>query len=466
VNVAIIGTGYVGLTTGVTLAYLGHSVTCVDIDESKIDGLRQGRPPIYEPGLKELMQQVGRKLQFTVSYEEALLSADVIFISVGTPARSDGSPDLSFLFSSVGTIIGCLAAKLTPTLIVGKSTVPVGTADQIDQLIHNAGLQHLIAVASNPEFLRQGQALSDTLYPERIVAGGDWRADIVLKGLYTSIVKQSFIPPSGLPRPAGITEVPFITVDRRSAELAKYAANAFLAMKISYINEMAHVCEHVGADVGEVASILGHDARIGPAFLKAGIGYGGSCFPKDTRALHHIANTNGYSFRLLSAVIEVNNTQRLLIVEKARQALGQLQGKKIAVLGLAFKPGTDDLREAPSLAIIESLLDQGAEVYAHDPVALEHARRLLPKEVHLVGDVEDALRDAEAALLVTEWPEYLELDPRLLQALMWRPLFIDGRNALPSYLRTGIDYRGIGTGTDKGMGADTALLPRISFWAG
>jgi UDPglucose 6-dehydrogenase len=444
-KIAVIGTGYVGLTTGVTLAYLGHRVTCVDVNEDKVKRLRDGILPIYEPGLEELLEASSERLHFTTYYEEAIVEAEAVFIAVGTPSSPDGSPDLSYLFASVERMLPILQDKATPTVIVNKSTAPVGTGDQIESMIRNVGLAGKVSVASNPEFLRQGQAVGDTLYPERIVVGGDAAARDLMARLYAGILDQTFVAPERTPRPTAFVKTSYIGVDRRSAELAKYAANAFLAMKISFINEMANVCDRVGSDVEEVASIIGLDRRIGPSFLKAGIGYGGSCFPKDTNALHHIANTNGYDFKLLSAVIEVNNTQKYVIVQKAMEELGGLQGRKLVVAGLAFKPGTDDLRDAPSIPIIHALRAEGALVYVHDPVAGHNARGILPDDVYLVDDLEAALRDAEALLLVTEWPQYVNLEPEYLRSVMKRPLLLDGRNAWSKDKRDQLEYVGIGT---------------------
>lgn len=429
-NISVIGTGYVGLTTGVALAHLGHKVVCADIDEAKVELLNKGIPPIYEPDLEELMAKARSRLTFTTSYREAILESDVVFIAVGTPANADGSPNLTYLHESFDHVLKTLAHKATPTLLVNKSTVPVGTADRFMDEIHRRGMGKVVDIASNPEFLRQGRAVYDTLHPERIVAGGSERAARILQSVYKPLLDKE--------------KIPFLHVDLRSAELAKYAANAFLAMKISFINEMANVCDCVGADVLKIAEVIGSDHRIGPAFLNAGIGYGGSCFPKDTRALRYIADTNGYNFKLLSAVIEVNNDQRNMMVQKLRRELGELAGRKVAVLGLTFKPATDDLREAPSIPVIQELLALGAQVWAHDPVAMEKAKELLPAGVHFAKDCEECLQDAEAALLVTEWPEYLRTAPAAAPGLMKRPLFIDGRNAIPENARTGLEYHGIG----------------------
>lgn len=453
-KVAVMGTGYVGLTTGAALAHLGHQVVCADIDEAKIALLQRGICPIYEPGLEELLQANSASLVFTTSCREAVQEAQVVFIAVGTPANEDGSPNLSYLHQALDMILDALAeiterepagghfgvsaaigpigeySKSLPTLLVNKSTVPVGTGDRFQEEIRRRGLEQRVELASNPEFLRQGRAMHDTLHPERIVAGGSSWAAQMLRELYAPLLDN--------------TDIPFLHVDLKSAELAKYAANAFLAMKISFINEIANVCDGIGADVESVARIIGSDSRIGPAFLHAGIGYGGSCFPKDTRALRHIADTSGYDFRLLSAVIEVNNGQRDRMLLKLRSRLGSLNGKRIAVLGLTFKPATDDLREAPSLPVIAQLISEGAIVTAHDPVAVAHAGERLPPGVHLADSAVECLRDADAALLVTEWPEYTAIAPEIWLQHMRRPLVIDGRNALPASLRSVLEYCGMG----------------------
>ncbi|CAG7613202.1 UDP-glucose 6-dehydrogenase YwqF [Paenibacillus solanacearum] len=448
-KVTVIGTGYVGLTTAVSMAYLEHDVTCVDVDETKIKQLDLGNMPFYEPGLKELIQLRQDYLRFVTPSREAVEHADVIFFAVGTPANSDGSPNLTYLFSAVAETLDFIRTKNSPTVLVNKSTVPVGTADQIDRKIKEVGLEDRVKVTSNPEFLRQGRAIQDTLYPDRIVVGGDEYSSKLLYELYAGIAEQSFQPPMQALRPVGYRGPEYIVVDRRSAELAKYAANAYLAMKISFINEIANVCDRVGADVTHVASIIGKDSRIGSSFLQAGIGYGGSCFPKDTRALRFIADTNGYDFKLLSAVIEVNQSQKLIMLEKLQDRLGELSGKQISVLGLSFKPGTDDLREAPSFPIIHALLSQGAKVRVHDPVAMDKAMSLLPESVHFAVSATEALFNADAALIVTEWPEYTSLDPKDVVSLMRRPLIIDGRNALQAANIHGLEYEGIGIGSKR-----------------
>ena len=445
-KVAVIGAGYVGLSTGVALAYVGHEVTCVDIDAEKIRKLKDGKVPFFEPHLEELLGEVRSRMKFTDFLPEAAARADMVFLAVGTPAGSDGSPDMTDWYAAASETLACLKGKSAPTVLVNKSTVPAGTADRLQRLADKAGLAGKVTVASNPEFLRQGRALEDTLYPDRIVVGGDEAAAEALERLYAPIVRQSFAPPSGVARPEGLTRVPFLVTDRISAEISKYAANAFLAMKISFINEIANVCDRVGANVESVAGIIGMDPRIGPAFLRAGIGFGGSCFPKDTRALQYMASSSGYEFRLLSAVIEVNNAQKDILLSKLREELRDLRGRKIAVLGLAFKPMTDDMREAPSVPIIRALLDEGARVWAHDPAALEKARTVLPGEVRLCASLHEALQDAEAALLVTDWPEYAQLEGAYIRRTMKRPLWIDGRNALNPAARREIEYRGIGLG--------------------
>lgn len=445
-NVTIIGTGYVGLTTGVTLAYLGHQVICLDVDKEKIEKLHQGISPIYEPGLEHLMELSKDQLIFTADYEKAVLEADVIFLAVGTPPNEDGSPNLTYLNSAFEACVKYIMLGNRKVLLVNKSTVPVGTAESFHQRLVFMGLQSIVAIASNPEFLRQGRAMHDTLYPDRIVVGGDESSIKLLRELYTSIIKQSFEEPAEIPRSVSLKEVPFIAVDRSSAELGKYAANAFLAMKISFINEMSTVCDKVGADVNNVAKIIGADPRIAPQFLQAGIGYGGSCFPKDTRALHHIAKTNGYSFKLMSAVIEVNNRQKYVIISKLRESFETLKGRKIAVLGLTFKPETDDLRDAPSIPIVKALLDEGAEVSVHDPVGLEKALALMPAGIDYSNSIEEVVSNADAVAVLTEWEQYKRLNWITVSALMRNKVLVDGRNALDAenLREIGFEYYGIG----------------------
>lgn len=436
-NVAIIGTGYVGLTTGVCLAYLGHQVCCLDKDAAKIEALAQGRLTIYEPLLEELMALALPRLRFTTSYQEAIPGAAVVFIAVGTPPLADGNPDLRFLRAAAQSIGAHMGDGFT--VIVNKSTVPIGSGNWVDSLVretlrehHNSRPDCRFAVASNPEFLREGSALRDSLYPDRIVIGADSpRALEILYTLYRPILEQTFPAPPFLPRPEELGAVPLVATDLASAELIKYAANAFLALKISYINEISQIAEKVGADIQQVAKGIGLDGRIGTRFLQAGIGWGGSCFGKDTAAL--VATAREYNLRMpiVEAAREVNQRQRARVVEKLLAELKILKGRTIALLGLAFKPHTDDLREAPALDIAARLVERGARVRAHDPVAVPRARAEHPHpDIHYCDTAEAALDEADAAVLVTEWPQYLELDWPALLARMRAAVILDGRGAL------------------------------------
>jgi UDPglucose 6-dehydrogenase len=442
-KVAIIGSGYVGISTGVSLALIGHQVRLLDVNEAKIERLKKLEAPFFEPGLETALRCAAPNLEFTSDYALALAGVDVAIIAVGTPSLASGQADLGYLMDAVHHIAPHLTRN-GPVLVV-KSTVPVGTNRRMLEALRTRAPGMRVALVSNPEFLRQGRALSDTLYPERIVLGGDdTNALDVMKALYRPILNQDFVPPPGLPRPANLKPVGLHRIGLESAELAKYAANAFLATKISFVNEIANVCDAVEADIDEIVSVLGGDARIGPHFLHAGLGYGGSCFPKDTQALAAISRRNGYSFKLLSAVIEVNNAQRYRAIEKLEQALGSLAGYTVAILGLAFKPGTDDLRDAPSLEIIHELEARGVHVRAHDPVAMNAARAVLGPAVILCSSAEDAIRGADAVVLVTEWPEYLTLPWIRLKTLMRQPVVVDGRNALGDLKALGFGYFSIG----------------------
>lgn len=442
----VIGTGYVGLTTAVALAYIGHEVACVDMNQEKIDLLRQGKAPFYEPHLEEVMNSVS--LNFTTSIREGLADAEVVMFAVGTPQNPNGSANLTYLNRAFADVLHVLEDSFSPVLLVNKCTAPVGTTETLYQEAAARHLTDRVNIASNPEFLRQGNALADNLYPARLVFGGNPQAYAVLLNLYAPIINQDFNPPASLSRPQGLRQVPLYTVDTRSAELAKYAANAFLAMKISFINEIANLADLVEADVTQVADIIGADPRIGRDFLNAGVGYGGSCFPKDTHALRYIADVKGYDFKLLSAVIDVNNTQHVRIVNTLREALGELREKTVAVLGLTFKPGTDDLREAPSIPIIHRLIFEGAFVQAHDPVALDKARFSLPPKVKLCENLDDALADADAMVIITEWPLYKELTPEILKQRMRGDILVDGRNCLEPQLFVGhMIYIGVGRGS-------------------
>lgn len=436
-KVAILGTGYVGLTTGVCLAYVGHEVACVDTDVSKIEKLKNGEIPIYEPGLKELLEESKENLHFTTSIADGLKEAQVVFIAVGTPPRADGSPDLRYLRSASESIGEHLPSGFV--VVVNKSTVPIGSGNWVETLIrtayertHNETADGRFSVASNPEFLREGSALMDSLYPDRIVVGSDnQRTREMLYSLYRPLLDQSFAAPSFLPRPDDVAAVPLVSSDLASAELIKYAANAFLALKISFINEIGGLAERVGADIREVARGIGLDARIGPRFLQAGLGWGGSCFGKDTSALISTAAEYGLSMPIVNAARDVNQRQRVRVVEKLLLELKILKGRSIGLLGLAFKPNTDDLREAPSLDIARRLIQHGAIVKAHDPVAMERFRtENHDLDIELVPDAESLFQRADAVVLVTEWQEYLELDWDGLAKRMRSALVIDGRSFL------------------------------------
>lgn len=426
-KIAIAGTGYVGLVTGVVLAHLGHNVTCVDVDQNKVEVMRKGISPIYEPGLDELMQQNMERLTFTTDYASAYGDAEVIYIGVGTPEKKDGSANLSY----VNQVIDQIAASLErDCIVVVKSTVPIGTNDKLEQRLRdNLARPVQVELASNPEFLSQGTAVKDTLHAARIVLGVESKhAEEVLRAVY-----------------AGLNQ-PIVVTNRRSAEMIKYASNDFLALKISYINEIANLCELLGADIQDVAKGMGFDPRIGNKFLNAGIGYGGSCFPKDTKALHWVSSYHDRELKTIKAAIEVNDRQKLLLVKKSRKYYDSLEGKKVAVLGLTFKPETDDLREAPSLVNIPILLDDGAKVYAWDPVGVSNYKRHYPNEITYCETIEETLQDADLCLIFTEWAQVKALAPETFKNLMKTPLVLDGRNcyALDQFRGTGVVYDSIG----------------------
>jgi UDPglucose 6-dehydrogenase len=452
-NVGVVGAGYVGLTTGACLAHLGHRVTCVDKDEGRIALLEEGQVPIYEPGLEELLTGGARRgrLRFSTVLSEIVHGADVLFIAVGTPQGDGGSADLSDV-AAVARGVGQALSKverLRPLVVVNKSTVPVGSGDYVSMLIAEGAAEGGngvvdYRVVSNPEFLREGSAVYDTLFPDRIVLGADKRDALdTMRALYEPIIEQTF-PTQLDPRPKDA--VPFVTTDLASAEMIKYAANAFLATKISFINEIAAICELVGADVSSVAHAMGLDERIGSRFLGAGIGWGGSCFPKDVAALQSIAREYDHEPLLLDAAVAVNERQRKQVIAKLQRDLHTLKGKRIALLGFTFKPNTDDLREAPSLEIARSLDQRGARAVGYDPVAGKKAASLLPS-LRVVFDPYEALRGAHAAVVVTEWEEVRTLDLERAAALMKPPkLFVDGRNVYDprSVCDYGLLYRGFG----------------------
>jgi len=431
-HIVMIGTGYVGLVSGACFADFGHQVTCVDKDASKIDGLHQGRMPIWEPGLEAIVShnvQKGR-LTFTTELKPAIDTADAVFIAVGTPTRrGDGHADLTYVYAAAKEIAGAL---VKPAVIVTKSTVPVGTGDEIAKILADNHAPEGTSVASNPEFLREGAAIRDFKIPDRIVVGAeDEHAREVLREIY---------------RPLFLNKAPILFTGRRTAELIKYAANAFLATKISFINEIADLCEVVGGDVQEVARGIGLDNRIGPKFLHAGPGYGGSCFPKDTLALLQTADRYGVPMKIVGSVVAVNDERKNKMADRVREALGgSLEGKKVGVLGLTFKPNTDDMRDAPSLSLIAKLQEGGATVAAFDPVGIDAARPLL-ENVDFVADAYAAASDADALVLVTEWDEFRALDLRKLAGAMRGKALIDLRNVYEAdeVVRAGLSYRGIG----------------------
>lgn len=425
-DITVVGTGYVGLVTAACLADLGHNVVAMDVDKSKIASLRRGIVPIYEPGLAELIEAQGSRLIFTDDFAEAYERAEFIFICVDTPPLYSGDADLSRVWNVIDSLPRTASWD---RILVTKSTVPVGTGAAIKAELAARGFER-ISYASNPEFLREGSAIADAQHPDRIVVGAD-SSEVADK--VAALYEKLHCPH-------------IVKTDIASAEMIKYASNAFLATKISFINEIANVCEAVGADVRVVAYGMGLDHRIGPHFLQAGIGYGGSCFPKDVAALKQLAGNSGYHFQLLTAVIEVNELQKRRVVAKLKRYLGdELRGRRIALLGLAFKPNTDDIREASSIVLASRLLAEGAQVAAYDPVAMDNMRRLLPCLVY-TGDAMEALTGADACVLVTEWEEFLNLDWAAAKRIMARPLVIDGRNALDGRMlqALGFEYEGIG----------------------
>lgn len=428
-KIVVAGTGYVGLVTGACLSEVGHNVTCVDVDEKKVEIMKKGISPIYEPGLDELLEKNYKegRLDFTTDYKNAYKNADIVFIGVGTPERADGSANLDYVF----TVCSQIAENLeNDCLVVVKSTVPIGTNDKVEAFLKENVKDGIhIEVASNPEFLAQGTAVVDTLRASRIVIGVESeRAENTLREVYERFNQ------------------PIVATNRRSAEMIKYASNDFLALKISFMNEIANFCEIVGADIEDVAKGMSYDPRIGDKFLRAGIGYGGSCFPKDTKALHWLANDNGYEIKTIKATIEVNQNQKLKMFREAKKRFGDLKGKKVAVLGLTFKPGTDDLREAPSIVNIRRLLDEGAEIVAYDPVGIENFKKIYPTEIEYVNNPGEALKDADMAFLFTEWKEIKGLELSVYETLMKTPIIFDGRNCyeIKDVEKSNVEYHSVG----------------------
>jgi UDPglucose 6-dehydrogenase len=456
-RVTVIGTGYVGAVTGASLAFLGHRVTCVDTNPSKIERLRLGKTPIYEPGLEDLLTLAGERggIDFDTDLARPVRESDVIFIAVGTPPLPSGESNLSYLESAARSI-GAAMDGSRFRVVVNKSTVPVGSGNLVDTLVREGILdshpdlsgQVRFAVASNPEFLREGSAIHDSLYPDRIVVGAEDAATLdTLCELYRPLVEQNFTDPSFAPRPVNLRKVPIVTTTLTSAEMIKYSANAFLALKIGFSNEMANICERIGADVSEVMRGIGLDSRIGVAFLNAGIGWGGSCFGKDVSSLVHTAGEYGCQARILEASLAVNRMQRNIVIQKLQEKLYILKGRMVALLGLAFKPNTDDLRDAPSLQIAEKLIQMGARVRAYDPIAMASCREQHPNlRVLYCNDALSAAEHADALVLVTEWPEFANLDLKDLAGRMNNPVMVDGRNLFhPELAReAGFDYAGIG----------------------
>ena len=453
-RVGVVGAGYVGLVTGACLAHVGHRVTCVDKDEGRVAELNEGRVPFYEPDLEDLISRARKRLLFTTELLEVVREADVVFVAVNTPMGEDGSADLSSVASvarAVGRALAEAPRREKPLVVVNKSTVPTGSGDYVSMLVRegaeeagNANVEY--RVVSNPEFLREGSAVYDSFFPDRIVLGADGRDALdTMRALYEPIIEQTFATQLD-PRPRDT--VPFVTTDLASAEMIKYAANAFLATKISFINEISGICELVGADVTNVATGIGLDARIGSRFLSAGIGWGGSCFPKDVDALRAVAREYGHEPVMLDATVTVNARQRRQVIAKLQRDLRTLKGKRVALLGLAFKPNTDDLREAPSLEIAKLLHSLGSRVVGYDPVAGKAAARISP-ELKVVFDPYEALRGAHAAVVVTEWEEVRVLDLEEAASVMVAPkLLVDGRNAIDPNAATaaGLLYRGFGRG--------------------
>ena len=428
-KIAVAGTGYVGLVAGACFAERGHQVTCVDVDEKKVEIMKKNISPIYEEGLQELMEKNHKagRLDYTTDYKSAYKDADAIFIGVGTPEQPDGSANLSY----IATVSRQIAESIEKDcLIVVKSTVPIGTNDKVEQFIKDFLVHDVkVEVASNPEFLAQGRAVKDTLEAKRIVIGTESKeAEKMLMEIYEPF------------------NLPIVSVNRRSAEMIKYASNDFLALKISYMNDIANLCELVGANIEDVAKGMSYDPRIGANFLKAGIGYGGSCFPKDTKALKYLAKQHGYKLRTVEAAVDVNAEQKTKLYKKASERLITFNGLKVAVLGLTFKPGTDDLREAPSLDNVKLLLEKGANIYAYDPVGGENYKKKYPTEINYVKSPEEALENANVCFIFTEWNEIKNIKPEEYKKLMKTPLVYDGRNIydLKEMKENEVEYYSIG----------------------
>jgi UDPglucose 6-dehydrogenase len=430
-RLAVVGTGYVGLVTAACLAEVGHQVVALDVDEAKIVGLQNGLVPIHEAGLEELVRaNQGSKLRFTTSYQEAIPSADVVFVAVGTPSDDDGDAELKYVWQVVDAMVPYIKR---PVIVAIKSTVPVGVCDVIEEKLrektrgmHGDSVASFVSVVSNPEFLREGRAVSDFMHADRVVIGSsDDESASVIQEIYSPL------------------NAPFVLCDRRSSELIKYASNAFLATKISFINSVARLCERLGADVVKVSEGMGYDHRIMPEHLRAGLGYGGSCFPKDTSALLRICSKVGYRFDLLEATIAVNASQVDWIIDKLRRALGDLQGKTIAVWGIAFKPNTGDVRESPALRLVDRLVHLQARVTAYDPVAKPET---VQSGLVVCSSAEDCVAQADALVVATEWPQFVHADFAAVRDLMKTAVCLDARNCLDPMEMTGLGFTYLGVG--------------------
>ncbi len=456
-RVVVIGTGYVGTVTGACFSYLGHHVTCVDTDAAKILRLQRGEPTIYEPHLEPLLRLAAERggIEFATDLRPAVAAGDVIFIAVGTPPLPSGEANLAYLEAAARSI-GAAMDGSRFRVVVNKSTVPVGCSNLVETLVREGiGEAHpaedrsvRFGVASNPEFLREGCAVTDSLYPDRIVVGASDDSTMeIMRQLYAPLVAQNFDPPPGAARPAGMTRVPLVSTTLTSAEMIKYAANAFLAMKIGFANEMANICERVGAEATEVMAGIGLDSRIGARFLNPGVGWGGSCFGKDIHALLHTAREYGYDSKLLQASLDVNAAQRHMVIQKLQEKLFILKGRTIGLLGLAFKPDTDDLRDAPSLYIAERLLQMGARVKCYDPIANEACREQHPElRLRYCQSVTEVASGSDALVVVTEWQQFRSMDLAETARLMAKPILVDGRNLFDpdAASAAGFDYIGVG----------------------
>lgn len=431
-KIAVAGTGYVGLVTGVVLAHIGHYVTCVDVNKEKIEKMQKGICPIYECELEGLMHENKERLTYTTDYEKAYKEADVIFIGVGTPEKEDGSANLDYVYNVAKEIASSVTKNC---VVVVKSTVPIGTNDKLEKFIR-ANLKNKVDlyVASNPEFLAQGTAVKDTLYASRIVVGTEnKKAARIMQKLYYPLTIDPY-------------NVPYLSMDRKSAEMIKYASNNFLALKVSYINEIANLCEKVGANIEDVTKGMGLDPRIGNKFLNAGIGYGGSCFPKDTKALHYLSKELNSELKIIKACIEVNKCQKTKLFEKFQKDFKNIKNTNVAILGVTFKPNTDDLREAPSIEMVNLLLEYGAKVTVYDPVGLENFKKIFGDKIKYANDIDKTITNKDAVFILTEWAEIKEYDIRMLKKAMKKPIVYDGRNcySVLEMKKLGISYRCIG----------------------